>query len=128
MGEDSMSPAATVEAFIAHLNAMEMEEAWALLDSSVVYHNIPMAPVTGREAVAAVFAQIPIAAIDWETHAIAETGGTVLTERTDRFTLKDGRTVALRVMGAFEVSGGRITRWRDYFDLQQWLAQMAPAG
>ncbi len=123
-----MSPSEVVSAFIGHLNAMQLEEAFALLDPGIVYHNIPMSPVTGPAAVAAVFAQIPMTAMDWETHAMAETGGTVLTERTDRFTLRDGRQVSLRVMGAFEVEGGRITRWRDYFDLNQWLSQMAPRG
>lgn len=123
-----MTPIATVEAFIAHLNAMEMDEAYALLDAQVVYHNIPAGPVTGPSAVKAVFDQIPMKGMNWQTHAIAATGGqVVLTERTDRFTLMDGREVALRVMGAFEVEGGRITHWRDYFDMNQWLAQMAPS-
>jgi limonene-1,2-epoxide hydrolase len=121
-----MSPGQVVMAFIGHLNVMHLDAAWALLDPNVVYHNIPMAPVTGPDAVAAVFGQIPMVAMDWETHAMAVDGATVLTERTDRFTLKDGRTVALRVMGAFEVVDGRIIQWRDYFDLNQWLAQMAP--
>ncbi|WP_448577606.1 limonene-1,2-epoxide hydrolase family protein [Thermaurantiacus sp.] len=123
-----MTPIATVEAFIAHLNAMELDKAWALLAPGIVYHNIPLAPVTGPAAVKAVFDQIPIKGMDWETHAIASTGGNVvLTERTDRFTLLDGRDVVLKVMGAFEVEGGRITQWRDYFDLNQWMAQMAPS-
>jgi limonene-1,2-epoxide hydrolase len=39
----------------------------------------------------------------------------------------DGREVALKVMGAFEVEGGKISRWRDYFDLNQWMVQMAPS-
>jgi limonene-1,2-epoxide hydrolase len=122
-----MTPAETVTTFIEHLNGMRLEAAWALLDPNIIYHNIPMAPVTGPEAVAAVFAQIPMQAMDWETHAIATAGQTVLTERTDRFTLIDGRTVSLRVMGAFDVVDGRIVQWRDYFDLNQWLSQMAPA-
>ncbi|MFN3592135.1 MAG: limonene-1,2-epoxide hydrolase family protein [Thermaurantiacus sp.] len=122
-----MTPTDIVSSFIDHLNGMRLDAAWSLLDPNVVYHNIPMAPVTGPDAVAAVFAQIPMQAMDWETHAIAATGETVLTERTDRFMLLDGRTVSLRVMGAFEVVDGRITQWRDYFDLNQWLSQMAPA-
>jgi limonene-1,2-epoxide hydrolase len=122
-----MSVTETVSSFIDHLNGMRLDAAWALLDPNIVYHNIPMSPVTGPDAVAAVFAQIPMQAMDWETHAIAAAGNVVLTERTDRFTLRDGRTVSLRVMGAFEVVDGRITHWRDYFDLNQWLSQMAPA-
>lgn len=122
-----MTPTETVQSFIAALNAMDLERAFALLADDVVYHNMPMEPVTGPAMVKAVFGQIPMTGMDWETHAIAASGDTVLTERTDRFTLADGRVVALRVMGAFEVRGGRIAAWRDYFDLAQWMRQMAPA-
>jgi limonene-1,2-epoxide hydrolase len=35
------------------------------------------------------------------------------------------KTIALPVMGAFEVDDdGKITAWRDYFDMQQWTSQM----
>jgi limonene-1,2-epoxide hydrolase len=122
-----MTPIETVRAFIAALNAMKLEDAWALLADDVVYHNIPLAPVTGPAMVKAVFDQIPMTGMDWETHAMAASGNAVLTERTDRFTLMDGRTVSLRVMGTFEVVDGRITAWRDYFDLGQWIQQMEPA-
>lgn len=121
-----MDAVGTVTAFIDHLNAMELDAAWALLDEDVVYHNMPVDPVTGPAAVKAVFAMIPMQAMDWETHAIAADGNLVLTERTDRFTLLDGRTVELQVMGVFHVADGKITTWRDYFDMAQWLAQMAP--
>jgi limonene-1,2-epoxide hydrolase len=29
-------------------------------------------------------------------------------------------------MGVFEVLDGKITAWRDYFDLGQWMAQLSP--
>jgi len=122
-----MTAGEVVESFIRHLNAMELEAAWALLAPDIVYHNIPMQPVTGREAVRAVFAQIPMTAIEWIVHHQAERDHVVLNERTDRFRLADGRWVALRVMGTFEVADGRIAHWRDYFDLNQWLAQISPA-
>ncbi|MCS6987156.1 MAG: nuclear transport factor 2 family protein [Sphingomonadaceae bacterium] len=123
-----MEPIAVVEEFIARINRMALEDAFALLAPDIVYHNIPMAPVTGVEGVRAAFRQLPMTATTWETHAIAATPeGVVLTERTDRFTLADGREVAIRVMGAFEVRDGRIAAWRDYFDLNQFMAQMAPA-
>jgi limonene-1,2-epoxide hydrolase len=30
-------------------------------------------------------------------------------------------------MGTFEVRDGRITHWRDYFDLNQFMSQLTPA-
>jgi limonene-1,2-epoxide hydrolase len=50
----------------------------------------------------------------------------VLTERTDHFTMK-GKTAPLPVMGAFHVVDGKITAWRDYFDMAQVTA-MFEAG
>jgi limonene-1,2-epoxide hydrolase len=121
-----MTPTRTVTAFIEHLNALQLDAAFALLADDIVYHNIPMSPVTGPAAVRAVFAQIPYSALEFIVHHAAEQDGTVLNERTDRFRLMDGRWVELRVMGVFEVVDGRITAWRDYFDLGQWMKQMAP--
>lgn len=115
-----------VTAFIDHLNAMRMDDAFALLADDIVYHNIPMKPVTGPAAVKAVFDQIPFNAVEFITHHSAEHDHTVLNERTDRFKLADGRWVELRVMGVFEVQDGKISAWRDYFDLGQWMAQLSP--
>ena len=36
-------------------------------------------------------------------------------ERVDHF-LFDGKTIDARVVGTFEVTGDKITAWRDYFD------------
>ncbi len=48
-------------------------------------------------------------------------------ERVDTFHYAD-RTIALPVMGTFEVHDGRIAAWRDYFDLNQFMTQNQPAG
>jgi limonene-1,2-epoxide hydrolase len=121
-----MTPQETVETFIARINAMETDAAMALLAEDVVYDNVPMPTVHGREAARAVLAQLPYDAAEWIIHAIAASGTTVLTERTDRFRMPGDRWIALRVMGAFEVRDGQITHWRDYFDLAQLMAQMSP--
>ena len=55
--------------------------------------------------------------------AIAADGGTVLTERHDVFTFANGE-IDLPVMGTFEVADGKITAWRDYFDMNQFMSQM----
>ena len=45
-------------------------------------------------------------------------------ERVDRF-LMNGRWVELKVMGAFELRDGKISAWRDYFDMGQFQSAMA---
>lgn len=123
-----MTATDTVHDFISHLNALRLDEAWALLSPDVVYHDVPATPVVGRAAVARILDRIPFQAIDSIVHHMAEHEGTVLNERTDRFHLKDGRWVELRVMGSFEVIDGQITAWRDYFDLGQWAKALAPSA
>ena len=51
---------------------------------------------------------------DIEIVNLAVAGNIVLTERVDRFIYK-GKPVAGHGMGALEVSGDKITAWRDYF-------------
>ena len=61
--------------------------------------------------------------IEFRVDAIAADGGTVLTERRDIFTFANG-VIDLPVMGTFEVADGKITAWRDYFDMNQFMSQM----
>ena len=53
---------------------------------------------------------------DIEILNLAVAGNVVLTERVDRFIYK-GKPLDAPGMGAFEVSGDKITAWRDYFVL-----------
>jgi limonene-1,2-epoxide hydrolase len=86
----------------------------------IVYHNIPMEPAEGIEATMAVIDMFVgmCESMEFEVHHLASDGSTVLTERTDIFTI-NGKTAPLPVMGAFHVSDGKITAWRDYFDMAQ---------
>ena len=66
----------------------------------------------------------PASHAEFEIKGIAAHGNLVLTERVDRFVV-NGKPVALPVMGAFEVrADGKITAWRDYFDLAQFTKQL----
>lgn len=125
-----MTPTETVTAFIGCWNSGDMEAMYELCADDVVWHNIPMDPIAGkpamREAVAGFM--VNVAGCQWDTHAIAENENTVLTERTDAFTLKDGRKASIRVMGTFELDGdGLITKWRDYFDMAEFQREFGGA-
>jgi limonene-1,2-epoxide hydrolase len=50
-----------------------------------------------------------------------------MNERVDRFWLEGGHTIELRVAGVFKVRDGKISVWRDYFDLQEFNSQMPGA-
>ena len=118
------TPLDTVHAFLAAWNANDMDAVLACLHEDVLYHNVPMEPVHGREAVRAYLARIGgFDWVDWKLRAIAVNGNVVLTERSDDFGLR-GRTIRLPVMGTFEVEGGLIRAWRDYFDLAMYRRQL----
>ena len=54
--------------------------------------------------------------ISFRIRNLVEDGSTVLTERVDEITA-NGIMAPVPVMGAFEVTDGRIVQWRDYFDM-----------
>ena len=95
--------------------------------ADAVYHNIPVEPVKGTDAIKATLAQfLDIStACEFEILAMAVVGNKVLNERIDRFTI-NGKRDELPVMGTFEVTAdGKISAWRDYFDMQQFMKQIA---
>jgi limonene-1,2-epoxide hydrolase len=104
----------------------------ALLDwftDDAVYHNIPVDPVVGRDAIRAMVQMFTtgVDRIEFRVRHLVADGDVVLTERLDVFDLPDGR-VELPVMGAFELRDGRIAAWRDYFDLNQYMSQLPGAA
>jgi limonene-1,2-epoxide hydrolase len=117
-----------VRDFCAAASTRDPEVLRAFFSDDVVYHNIPMAPAEGIEATMAVIDMFlgMCQALEFEVHHVASDGTTVLTERTDIFTIK-GTSAPLPVMGAFDVVDGKITAWRDYFDMAQVTA-MFEAG
>ena len=110
-------------------------ELVAFFTDAAVYHNIPMAPVIGREAIgkniasfirpgkAAAPGIVPVESIDFRIINIAANGPVVMTERVDVFKLP-GKSFELPVMGTFEVKDGKISAWRDYFDMNQFTSRV----
>ena len=116
-----------VRDFCAAFARRDVKELVGFFGDGAVYHNMPVAPVTGAAEIEKVLLQYLGPATtdaEFEILAISSQGGTVLTERVDRFTI-GGKRVELPVMGAFEVDGqGRITAWRDYFDMNAFSSQL----
>ena len=114
--------------FINHWNRGDIEAIVDAKDEGIFYHNIPMDVVSGKDAFRAAISPLLQMAEDviWETPVIAETSsGEVLTERIDTFMLSSGDRITVRVMGVFEwTPSGKLAKWRDYFDLAEFQAQM----
>ena len=109
-----------VRDFCAAFGRHDAEALRPFFTDDVVYHNIPMDPAVGIDATIAFihgfFGLCESMAVD--TLHLAVRDNVVLTERVDTF--KIGEVVApLPVMGTFEVRDGKISAWRDYFDMAQ---------
>ena len=124
------SPIEIVRRFCAAwADNMGAAELAAFFTDDAVYHNIPLAPVTGREAIAKNIASFirpgapGIEAIQFGVIHIAANGPIVMTERVDVFKLPN-KSFELPVMGTFEVRDSKISAWRDYFDMHQFTSRM----
>lgn len=120
-----MTPDETVNAFMAHINVLDLASATALLSDDCEYDNVPMGKMHGRETVHEFLAPMMsrCSELDWITVRQAATGPLVLNERLDRFHWPHG-WVEVPVAGVFEVHDGKITLWRDYFDLPTYRDQL----
>jgi limonene-1,2-epoxide hydrolase len=104
-------------------------ELAAFFTEDAVYHNIPLEPIAGREAIANAIDSFirpgppGIEAIEFRVINIAANGPVVMTERVDVFTIAE-KSFELPVMGTFEVTDGTICAWRDYFDMNQFTSRM----
>jgi limonene-1,2-epoxide hydrolase len=107
----------------------DIDELLGFFAEDAVYHNMPIDPAVGHDAIRNVMMLfVPMSKeIRFEIKHLAEQGNVVLTERVDTFVM-DGGTIELPVMGVFEVNGGKITAWRDYFDMQQYMSQIPSAS
>jgi limonene-1,2-epoxide hydrolase len=128
------APIGTVRDFIAtFVEAWPAAETAALgsyFSQDAVYHNGPLEPVRGRVAIETAFADFMEMGgrVEVEIIHIVADGPIVMTERVDRVVKEDGTIVSLPVMGVIEIRDGLISRWRDYFDLNQLTTQVPEAG
>lgn len=107
----------TVEVLLSSLQDQDFDTAAAVLDDNVVYQNVGLPTIRGRaRAMKLLRGMEGRARFEVKTHRIAVNGSSVLTERTDVLVFGPVR-LQFWVCGVFEVSDGRITLWRDYFDV-----------
>lgn len=107
----------TVEVLLDSLQAQDFDSAGAVLDDNLVYQNVGFPTIRGRARAMKLFRGMEgRLGFEVKIHRIAVNGSSVLTERTD--VLQFGRLrLQFWVCGVFEVTDGRITLWRDYFDM-----------
>lgn len=115
--DSDVDKAHVVEVLLSSLQAADADGAGAVLDDNLVYQNVGFPTIHGRARAMKLFrAMEGRAGFEVKTHRIAVNGSSVLTERTDVLQFGPLR-LQFWVCGVFEVHNGRITLWRDYFDM-----------
>jgi limonene-1,2-epoxide hydrolase len=115
--DSDVDKAHTVEVLLSSLQAHDADGAGAVLDDNLVYQNVGFPTIHGRARAVKLFrAMEGRVGFEVKIHRIAVNGSSVLTERTDVLQFGPLR-LQFWVCGVFEVHNGRITLWRDYFDM-----------
>lgn len=129
MSASSQAPAHVVRQFMKLMEPLNYDEALKLVSDDVAYSNPPpLGTVRGPAGIRAVLEPFFSPTLENEFKIVRESvsGHIVFLERLDRHRLAD-KWVELPVTGVFEVHDGRITYWRDYFDvatiMQHWPAR-----
>ena len=110
-----------VRRFLAAWPGKDVDALMRFFAPDAVYHNVPVKPLRGTEAIRGAFQGFCdfMQSIELELVNVAAKGDVVFTERIDRFRWSGG-TLDLPVCGVFEVRDGKIVSFRDYFDLPSW--------
>jgi limonene-1,2-epoxide hydrolase len=98
---------------------LDFSGAGELLADSFVFQPDPSAkPIQGRAAVVAEWQGYLkfMKSYDYKFSQTLSSGGVVMVERVEWIGTKKGKTIELPIVGVFELSGGKITAWRDYWD------------
>jgi limonene-1,2-epoxide hydrolase len=115
-----------IREFIEAWSRLDPEELSAYFANDGVYHNMPIGPVEGRDNVEKLIRGFigQWTETTWDILNIMSSGNVVIAERLDRTRAGD-KSVDLPCVGVFELEGGKIKTWRDYFDFATYQRGLA---
>ena len=101
----------------------DIDAIMAAFSEDAVYHNIPMEPCRGKDAIRGFVGGLlgtTASGVQFEILRQVVAGNIVMNERVDTIVMGSGN-VELPVCGVFELApDGKIDAWRDYFDMGQF--------
>lgn len=115
-----------VRDFIAAWSRLDADEIVAFFTPDGTYHNMMNRPVSGRADLHRFIGGFikDWTQTTWDVLNIVSRGDIVMAERLDRTRL-GAKSVDLPCCGVFELTGGKIKVWRDYFDLATYARAIA---
>jgi limonene-1,2-epoxide hydrolase len=130
-----MNALQTVEAFLSAYWSMDHQRTLGLVTDDFAWPNLalPKASIDSRERMREVLIDRnmgfpePIEHGHHETlNAVAE-NGLVLHERVDYWTLR-GRDMSCPCCAVFRIRDGKVSLWRDYYDIGHVIRQFEAVG
>ncbi|MAZ88487.1 MAG: limonene-1,2-epoxide hydrolase [Cellvibrionaceae bacterium] len=114
--------AEVVRQFIGDWSRLDATRLADYFTEDGIYHNMPAEPVQGREPIEQFIAGFMRGwtQTEWEIVNLAEQDEVVYCERLDRTQTQSGN-VELPCIGVFYLKDGKISLWRDYFDMSTYV-------
>jgi limonene-1,2-epoxide hydrolase len=123
-------PESTLKEFFAAWSRLNVDHIMDFFTDDAVFHNIPLESAIGKDSIRNTINGLfngllkGVTQIKIEVLRTASGNGIVFDERVDSFELND-KWVSLPVVGVFEIApNGKISAWRDYFDLEMFMKQI----
>ena len=119
-----MEPDALVAAFYRAIGeGADIDTLLEFFASDAVYHNMPMEPAVGHDAIRGVLDIFLGMASDIRFEVLNQiaAGNLVMNERIDHMMVGE-RQISLPVAGCYEIVDGKILAWRDYFDMAAFMS------
>lgn len=118
-----------VNDLFAAWSRLNLDEIMSHFDENGVWDNVPMnSPAKGKAAVREMTQGFLKDTENFDVKILksAHVGNLVFNERIDTIKMKNGKSAAIPVAGVFEFNNaGKITSWRDYFDLATFTKQIS---
>ena len=108
--------------FLAAWERADVDELLDYFADDAVWQPGPMKPAVGKRALREAMLEWlrEAAGVRAEVHHTVSDGTIVMHERTDHYT-RSSREMATTVAAAFEIDNGKITAWREYFDMSPFV-------
>jgi len=123
-----MSPNETrLRQLFADLERIDLDAVAAHCSDDCVYEDVPVAEAT-VVGPAAIRAKLDMGLGTLERlpatiHELLESGDTIMVERTEVWHHRTGERATLRVAAVFKFRDGKISLWRDYWDMRTLFGQ-----
>jgi limonene-1,2-epoxide hydrolase len=109
---------------------LDFAGATSLLTDTFTFQADPSAkPIEGKDAVGKEWQSYLkfMASYDFKIAQMLSSDNVIMIERVERIGTKKGKTIELPIVGVFELTDGKISAWRDYWDPRMALPP-APAA